>query len=280
MPKAPGTFRIFAIGESPTFGWKGTTSHAGGVAGNPSGETATEVSGSEQRSRQCRCPRIYLGRTTYQLHVTHIATRAGRDRDLSWQQRLNWSWVPDVETKLICGRELVRDPGALSQLVDYSYVLMELRSRVLLLGASARAKHDDVDVAAIRMLQSNVQGLIDDATRLNIKVAIGTFASGFDFAGLPGVYDAEEIKLGVPAVGRWFDNLDPQGARKSFPVYNGMIRTLASTSQSPMAEPALRVPRTSEYFTDWCHFTAQGEQLMAQIWFETLGSANWRTQQE
>src|SRR5206468_6247042 len=29
VPKAPGVFRIFAIGESSTFGWKGTYSHEG-----------------------------------------------------------------------------------------------------------------------------------------------------------------------------------------------------------------------------------------------------------
>ena len=152
---------------------------------------------------------------------------------------------------------------------------MELRSRLVLFGASSRAKHDDVDPAAIHVLHDNLRGLIGDALRSNAKVAIGTFAHGFDEHGSAGVFSEEEKKLGVPAVGRWFDNLGPQGARRSFPVYNDMVRGLAASEGIPLAEPAKNVPGTSEYFTDWCHFTAKGEALMAQVWFETVERAGW-----
>jgi hypothetical protein len=106
-------------------------------------------------------------------------------------------------------------------------------------------------------------------------VAIGTFAHGLDTAGAPGRFSEAERALGVPAVGRWFDYLSPQGARRSFAAYNAMIHELARSTTTPLADPAGRVPGTPEFHTDWCHFTAKGEQLMSQIWFEAIEKAGW-----
>ena len=79
----------------------------------------------------------------------------------------------------------------------------------------------------------------------------------------------------MPAIGKWFEHIGPQGARRSFPVYNQMVRELARAENIPLAEPARQVPGTPEFLTDWCHFTAKGEQLMAQIWFDALEKAGW-----
>ena len=140
---------------------------------------------------------------------------------------------------------------------------------------SSGTKHDEADTTAIGVLRDNLAGLVEDARRAGAKVAIGTFAHGLNEAGAPDVFSDDERTLGVPAVGRWFENLGPQGARRSFPVYNSMIRSLAHDYAIPLAEPAKRVPKTPEYLTDWCHFTAKGEQLMAQLWFEAVEAAGW-----
>ncbi len=42
-----------------------------------------------------------------------------------------------------------------------------------------------------------------------------------------------------------------------------------------LAEPATQAPGTPDLLTDWRHFTAKDEQLMAQIWFDTLGQTGW-----
>ena len=169
-------------------------------------------------------------RVNFMLRISHLEP----DAILIYHGNndLNWSWVRDIDTKLIYDREAASDPGWLNR-------------------------------------------LIDDGHRTNIKVAIGSFANGFDEAGSPGRFTAEESKLGVPTVGRWFDNLGPLGARRSFPIYNAMVCDIATASGVPLAEPAIRVQRTSEYFADWRHFTAKGEQLMAQIWFETVEQPGW-----
>lgn len=275
IPKPRGTFRIFAVGESSTFGWKGTYSHEGAWPALLESKLRAAHPDRQIEVINAGVPGYTSieQRVNFMLRISHLQP----DAILIYHGNndLNWSWVPDIETKLVYGRDLVEDPSWIQMLIDHSYVAMELRSRISLLGKSSRPKHENVDSTAIRVLKDNLQGLVDDARRLNLKVAIGTFANGFDEAGQPGQFNDEEKKLGVPAVGRWFDNLGPQGARRSFPVYNAMIRSLASANSLPLAEPASRVPKTAEYLTDWCHFTAKGEQLMADIWFETLQHAGW-----
>ena len=276
VPKPAGTFRIFAIGESSTFGWKGVRSHE---------EAWPAV--LEAKLRAAHPDRVievvnagvpgYTSveqRINFMLRISHLQP----DAILIYHGNndLTWSWVPDIETNLVYGRgESIGPPSRIARLVDHSYVLMELRSRMDLFSRSSQDKHSTADTAAIRVLRDNLAALVDDARRAGARVAIATFAHGLDVDGAPGVFSADERALGVPAVGRWFEFLDPQGARRSFPVYNAMIRQLASDARIPLAEPARRVPGTPEYFTDWCHFTAKGEQLMAQIWFETIEQAGW-----
>jgi hypothetical protein len=166
-------------------------------------------------------------------------------------------------------------PTWLDQVIDHSYVGMYLRGAISLQMRASKHQSDEADMTTIRVLRDNLQGLVDDARHQNVKVAMGTFAHGFDESGAAGKYNANEIRLKVPAAGTYFRNLTPQGLRKSFPVYNEMVRVLARTNMLPLAEPALKVPPTPEYLSDWCHFTASGEQLMAQIWFDTIEKAGW-----
>ena len=54
---------------------------------------------------------------------------------------INWSWVPNVETNLVYGRGAsVGPPSRIARLIDYSYVLMELRSRMDLFSRSSATK--------------------------------------------------------------------------------------------------------------------------------------------
>lgn len=276
VPKPPGTFRIFALGESTTFGWKGIRSHEEAWPALLEAKLRAAHPGRLIEVVNAGVP----GYTSIEQRINLMLriSRLQPDAILLYHGNndLNWSWVPDVETKLVYGRGLsIAPPSQFQRTIDYSYVLMEIRSRINLLSRSSQTKHDEPDAAAIRMLGSNLAGLIDDARRAGLKVAIGTFAHGLDESGQPGRFSEDEIRLGVPNVGRWFEYLGPQGLRRSLPVYNDMVRDLARAEKIPMAEPAKRVPPTPDFHTDWCHFTAKGEQLMAQIWFETLQEASW-----
>ncbi len=275
-PKAPGTFRIFAIGESSTFGWKGVRSHSEAWPAVLEAKLRAAHPGRAIEVVNAGVPGYTSieQRINFLLRISHLQPDAiviyHGNNDLTW------SWVPNIETNLVYGRgESIGPPSRLARVVDYSYVLMELRSRMDLFSRSTNQKHDLPDTTAIRVLRDNLAGLVGDARRVGARVAIGTFAHGLNEAGAPGQYSDAEKALGVPAVGRWFENLGPQGARRSFPLYNEMVRQLAIAERIPLAEPARRVPGTPEYFTDWCHFTVKGEQLMAQIWFEMIEQAGW-----
>jgi len=276
VPKPLGTFRIFALGESSTFGWKGARSHEEAWPALLEAKLRAAHPGRPIEIVNAGVP----GYTSIEQRINFMLriSRLQPDAVLIYHGNndLNWSWVTDVETKLVYGRgQSIGPPSQFQRLIDYSYVLMEIRSRINFFSRTSKLKHDDPDAAAIRMLKNNLAGLISDAHRTGVKVAIGTFAHGLDESGQPSQFSEDEVTLGVPAVGRWFENLGPQGARRSFPVYNDMVRDLARSEGVPLAEPARRVPPTPEFLTDWCHFTAKGEQLMAQIWFETLEQAGW-----
>ena len=276
MPKPPGTFRIFALGESSTFGWKGVTSHEQAWPAVLEAKLRTAHPDRQIEIVNAGVPGYTSieQRINFMLRISHLQP----DAILIYHGNndLNWSWVPDLETKLVYGRgKSIGPPDTLARLIDYSYVLMEIRSRLNLFGRSSSAKHDTPDPAAIRMLQNNLAALIADARRAGAMVAIGTFAHGMNEIGEPGLFSADEAKLGVPTVGRWFEHLGPQGARRSFPVYNDMVRGLARAEGIPLAEPAKAVPPTPDFLTDWCHFTLKGEQRMGQIWFDTLEQAGW-----
>lgn len=276
IPKPAGAFRIFAVGESSTFGWKGVTSHEQAWPAVLEAKLQAAYPGRRIEVVNAGVP----GYTSIEQRINFMLriSRLQPDAILIYHGNndLNWSWVPDLETRLIYGRgESIGPPGAFARLVDHSYVLMEIRSRLNLFGTSSNDKRDEPDPAAIRMLMANLAALVADARRAGVLVAIGTFAHGLNESGDPGQFSADEIKLGVPAVGQWFEHIGPQGLRRSFPAYNEMVRELAREGKIPLAEPATRVPRTPEFLTDWCHFTAKGEQLMGQIWFETLEQAGW-----
>jgi lysophospholipase L1-like esterase len=276
VPKPPGTFRIFAIGESSTFGWKGASSHEEAW---PAVLEAKLRAAHPERSIEVVNAGVpgYTSieqRINYLLRISHLEP----DAVLIYHGNndLTWSWVPNIETNLVYGRgESVGPPGLLARAIDLSYVLMELRSRADLFGRANATKHDTPDTTAIRVLGDNLSGLIQDAKRSGVRVAISTFAHGFDEDGAPGVFSEDEVALGVPAVGRWFEYLDAQGARRSFPLYNEMIRHLARSEGIVFADARSRIPGTTEYFIDWCHFTRQGYALMADVWFEAIEEAGW-----
>lgn len=276
MPKPPGTFRIFAIGESTTFGWKGVKSHL----------EAWPALLQENLRQMYPARSIEVinagvpGYTSIEQRINFMLRISKLQPDAiviyHGNNDINWSWVPDVVTKTVYGRE----PAGSSttwwdRVTDHSYVFVELRSRLEFSRRSGAAKHDDADPAALAMLHDNLRGLIQDAKRANVRVAIATFAHALDEQGAPSVFSDQEKKLGVPQTGRWFDHLSPQGARKTFPLYNAGVRALAAEESIPLCEVGPAIPKTTEYHTDWCHFTVAGEKLVAQQWSDTIRSAGW-----
>ena len=277
VPKTPGTFRIFALGESSTFGWKGARSHDEAWPALLESKLRAAYPARKIEVVNAGVP----GYTSIEQRINFMLRISKLQPDAlviyHGNNDLGWSGEPDIETKLVYARS--RDVASpitwVDRAIDHTYVGMYIRGRIAFQRRASEHQSDEVDKATIRMLKDNLQGLVDDARSRNVKVAIGTFAHGFDEKGVPGIYNGNETGLRVPAAGSYFTYLTPQGLRRSFPVYNEMIRQIAKTNSLPLAEPALKIPPTVEYLSDWCHFTAAGEQRMAEIWFETIEKAGW-----
>jgi hypothetical protein len=256
--KPPGTFRIFALGESTTFGWKGARTHRQAW---PALLEAKLRAAYPTRAIEVVNGGV-PGWTSVQQRVNFMlrVSKLGPDAVLIYHGNndLSLSWVPDVETKTIYG---VEAPPAgdtwWNRLLEHSYVFMDLRFRAQLFQRSLREKHDEPDPAALRLLRQTLGGLVRDASGVNAKVAIATFPHALDEQGAPDVFNVEERALGVPAADRWFYRLSHQGVRRSFPVYNGMVRELAATEDIPVCDLAAAIPKTTEYFIDWCHLSAR-----------------------
>lgn len=276
VPKPAGTFRIFALGESSTFGWKGARSHEEAWPARLEARLRAAHPGQAIEVVNAGVP----GWTSVEQRINLMLRVSALEPDAiliyHGNNDINWSFVPEVETRLIYGRgPSIGPPGIWERLMDRSYVLMEIRSRFDLLSRSSRPRHDEVDPAALRMLRANLLGLIDDARRRGLPVAISTFAHAFDEDGRVGVFNPEEEALGARAVGSWFEYLGPEGVRRSFRAYNEMLREIAAKKSLPLVEAAQSVPKTREYHTDWCHFTRRGEERMSELWSETLERAGW-----
>jgi lysophospholipase L1-like esterase len=276
MPKPAGLFRIFALGESTTFGWKEVASHEQAWPALLEAKLRRAHPGRAIEVINAGVP----GYTSIEQRINFMLRISKLEPDAiliyHGNNDLNWSWVPDVKTKLVYGRELPDyNDTWYNRAIDYSYVLMEIRSRIAQFGITQRTKHDDPDPAALAMLHENLRGLVDDARRIGVKVGIATFPHALDEKGAPDRFNSDEHTLGVPLVGRWFDSLSPTGLRRSFPLYNANIRQLAATEKIPLCDLAAVVPPTPEYHSDWCHLTARGHQFVADRWFETIEQGRW-----
>lgn len=276
VPKPEGVYRIFAIGESSTFGWKGVASH----------EEAWPALLEKKLGVLYPLRTIEVinagvpGYTSVEQRVNFMLriSRLQPDAIVIYHGNndINWSWVPEVETKLIYGRELMQPVSGLwNSIVNHSYVYLELRSMLNKLTTSSNPKQDAPDSDVLNMLKDNLGRLINDARAINVEVAIATFAHALDEKGVPGKFSDYEKELGVPAVGKWFDNLSPQGVRGSFPIYNQNVRELAAAEGVPLLDLAAKIPATPDYHTDWCHLTARGHDAVAGHWVSVIQQAGW-----
>jgi lysophospholipase L1-like esterase len=277
VPKRAGTFRIFAVGESSTFGWKGAYTNRDAWPALLEARLRAAYPGRDIEVINAGVPQYTSveQRINFMLRISKLQP----DALLIYHGNndINWSWVPDVQTKLLYGREEFPSVNTWwNRLADHSYVYMEIRKRLSAIPSSSGAvKHDDPDPAALKMLDDNVRGFIEDARRSNLKVAIATFAHGLNEQGLPGVFSDDERALGVPTIALWFDNLSAQGVRRSFPLYNKQVVKIATSMQLPLCDLASAIPGTPEYHTDWCHLSAKGERAVAEQWFQTIQQAGW-----
>jgi lysophospholipase L1-like esterase len=274
VPKPSNTFRIFAIGESTTFGWSAPTHRDAWPA-----LLEAKLRAAHPNRRVEVVNAGLPGATSVEQRINFMLriSRLQPDAILIYHGNndLNWCWVPEVETKQLYAHEAAGPPGWWERLTDHSYVYMWVMTRLFFARQSNKPKHDEPDTAGLTMLKNNLKGLIADARRLNVKAAIGTFAHSLNEHGLSGQFSQEELALNVHNLGRWFDYLSPQGARATFPLYNANVRELATTERIPLCDLAPAIPKTREYHIDWCHFTPAGERRVAELWFETLEKAGW-----
>jgi lysophospholipase L1-like esterase len=277
-PKPQGVFRIFAVGESSTFGWTGVQSHTQAwphllelALRERFPKTNVEIINAGIPGATSVEQRINL-----MLHISKLEPDAlliyHGNNDLAW------SWRPDLDSKLIYAWEsAAKRDRSKTPLSDHSYVLMELRWRYWRSEGRPGEKYDIPDPSALNMLKDNLDGLIADAKNLGLKVAIATFAHGIDENGEAGSYNEQEMALNVPQVGKWQPHLTAQGLRKSSPLYNQNVRELAARHKIPLLDLAKIIPATTEYHTDWCHLTKKGHQTVADAWADTIGETDWLT---
>jgi hypothetical protein len=197
--KPAGTFRIFAVGESTTFGWKGVQTHR---------EAWPSLLESKLRAayptRSIEVVNAGVpGWTSVQQRVNFMLRISKLEPDAiliyHGNNDLQLSWIPDVETKLIYGiSPMASGDTWWNRLLEYSYVAMDLRTRLQWFRRSLLDKHDDPDPAAMRMLEQNLRGLIHDATAMNAKVAIAIYPHAIDEHG----HRASSTRRSVPSASR------------------------------------------------------------------------------
>lgn len=279
IPKKPNTFRIFAIGESSTFGWKGVNSHE--LAWPAQLEKRLQAAYPNQTIEIINAG--VPGYTSVEQRVNYMLRISQLEPDAlliyHGNNDIDWSWAPNIKTNLIYEREVIApaDTSALNKVLELSYVYMEIRYMITQLSnaTTSNQKNDEPDFTAIQMLKNNLRGLMNDSSRDGVKVAIATFAHALDEQGKPGEFSDNERELGVPSIGRWFQYLSIQGARKSYPAYNAMVRQLAKEENILLNDLTDKIPKTPEYHTDWCHLTAKGHEAIAETWFTTIQKAGW-----
>lgn len=282
-PKKPNTFRIFAIGESSTFGWKGVNSHMQAWPAQLEKKLQTAHPTKKIEIINAGVP----GYTSVEQRVNYMLRISQLEPDAlliyHGNNDIDWSWVPNIKTNLIYQREVIApaDTSTLNKALELSYVYMEIRSIIARLSNAYTnsEKHEQPDFIAIQMLKNNLRGLKNDGYRDGVKVAIATFAHALNEQGKAGQFSDDEIELGVPSIGRWFQHLSIQGARKSYPAYNNMVRHLAKEENILLNDLTGQIPKTPEYHTDWCHLTAKGHEAIAQTWFTTIQKAGWLNSQ-
>lgn len=280
MPKPPGTYRIFALGGSTTFGYYPATSS----------DTTAYPAVLEEKLNQDR-PNAgidryevvnagvpgYSLRTSLQnlagrvlflqpdmvvvYHLTNDLARYGNEANLHYPMQNQFSAGGVVD-------------GLLDQVMGWSWAFQELRFSLgtRLLGGLAGPRKMPVaddgnwqpDNRYLDAFRRDLRNLVLIAKANGVVPVVATQSIAFtektDFSNLN---DAERrMQFDRPAI--FYATVPPSQRYHLFKRYNAIIREVAQAEGAIFADVDAAVPKTPEYHWDYCHLTDRGSALQAE----------------
>lgn len=283
VPKPTGTYRIFALGGSTTFGYYPATT---------SDETAYPALLQGELNRNKPNPAVsryevvnagvpgYSLRTSLQnfsarvlflqpdmvviYHLTNDLARYGNEENLT-HPLLNQFVARGVVS------------GVVDQVMGWSYLFQELRfslwdrlfgallSRLEGAGNTEQAAGEwRVDERYLAAFRRDLRDLVILAKANGVTPVVATQAIAFtektDFAHLT----AEEIQMQFDRPAIFYGKVPPGERYALFARYNRIIREVALGEGAILADVNAVIPKTPEFFWDYCHLTDKGSALQAQ----------------
>ena len=290
MPKPEGTYRIFALGGSTTFGfYPSTTSDAttypavlerqlnarkpdsavrnyevvnAGVIG---WSTRTSTMNFHARILHLQPDAIIVYHNTNDLH------RYGEEDGLLYP--LMNHFVPHGFTTAV-----------LDHMLGWSYAAQELRFTLqsrLNLGFLAHGKPNPpapaewkLDTRYPEAFRRDLRNLVILAKANGVRPILASQSIAItektDFAHLTG----DEIKIQLDKPLSIYAKVPPEQRYNLFKLYNNIIREVAEQEQALFVDVNAAIPKTPDYHSDYCHLTDRGSALQAATIYAALLKAN------
>lgn len=282
VPKPEGTYRVFALGGSTTFGYyPATTSDATAYPAVLEGllnQDKRHAAVSRYEVINAGVPGYSLrtslqnlaGRILYLqpdmvivYHLTNDLARYGNESNLS-HPMLNQFAPAGVAS------------GFLDHVMGWSYAFQELRfsvGRRLLagLGAGPPSKTPDAgagwqpDARYLDAFRRDLRNLVILARANGVRTLLATQSIAFtektDFTRLTD--DERSMRFDHPAT--FYATVPGPHRHALVQRYNDIIREVAQTESTLLADVDAVIPKTPEYHWDYCHLTDKGTALQAQV---------------
>lgn len=279
VPKPTGTYRIFALGGSTTYGYYPATSSddtaypavletlLNAAKSNPSISRYEVVNAglpgySVRTSTQNFLSRIlfYEPDMVIVYHNTNDLARYGNEENLLYP--LQNQYVPHGIAA-----------GILDHLLGWSFAAQELRFTLtnrLGLGSShgtapsAPSSDWRLDSRYPEVFRRDLRNLVILAKANGVVPVLASQSIAFtektDFARLTD----DEIKMRFDQPAIFYARVPPRQRYPLFRLYNDIIRQVAEEQGIPFADVDSVIPKTPEYHWDYCHLTDKGSRLQAQ----------------
>lgn len=282
-PKPAGSYRIFALGGSTTFGHfpdthDDTVTYPAVLEGllnqhkpNPT-VTQYEVVNAGVPGFSARTSLAnFLFRVLYYqpdliviYHNTNDLSRYGNEANLL--HPLHNQFMPEGVSV-----------GLLDHLFGWSYLVQELRytlgNRLAAWGHSTSpvaAQPWVLDARYPEAFRRDLRNLVVVAKANGVLPVLASqsiaFTAQTDFANLTA--DERQMRFDRPAL--FYATVPPQQRYALFQHYNAIIREVAVAEAVPFADVDAVIPKTPEYHTDYCHLTDRGSALQAEVIYRTL----------
>jgi lysophospholipase L1-like esterase len=288
-PKPAGTYRIFALGGSTTFGYyPATTSDATAYPTVLQARlnTTRPLPGVERYEVVNAGVPGYSLRTSLQnfagrvlflqpdmvvvYHLTNDLARYGNEYNLNYPLLNQF-----VESGVVA--------GFLDGVMGWSWAFQELRfslgTRLLggLFASRGAPLRDDgdwrPDPRYLEAFRRDLRNLVVLAKANGVVPVLATqsiaFTAKTDFAKLTD--DERRMQFDKPAL--FYATVPPTRRSELFQRYNDIIRDVARAEGAIFADVDAAIPKTPQYHWDYCHLTDAGSALQAETIHRAIGEA-------